>query len=464
MGTRSFVSVTVSSDEMYAYITLLDGAVQAKLTNGKLLAILNSAGITEGIQMRELMEISHDPDRYIGQKVTVAIGQKPGEGEDGYIIYHYEQRQSKAERSDPPQGQVNLKEVTKLDNVSQEELLAEVVPPKEGTAGRSVKGMIVPPKGTKRARIKKGKNVALNQDETKLYAEIDGLVTRTESGVIHVFPIFEINGDVDYKSGNIDFNGIVIVRGNILTGFKVTAASDIRVVGTVDGAELYAGGSIHVTEGIVGQNRGLVQAGLDVRSSFIQDAHVIAGGDIVVKQSIMHSQLSAGKYIVCLDGNGLIVGGTLQAGEKVQARTIGNMMSTQTAIEVGALPEIRQEYEQLRHQVKAQKQNLDKTNQALMLLEQLDASGQLDEAKRTMRQKLTITKSHLKQELDRMNERTHQLVRLLENSQLASVEVGQIVYPGTKIVIGRKVVLVKEAVKRAKYRLVEGNIVTSSLH
>src|SRR5699024_6414042 len=99
-----------------------------------------------------------------------------------------------------------------------------------------------------------------------------------------------------------------------------------------------------------------------------------------------------------------------------------------------------------------------------MLLEQLDASGQLDEAKRTMRQKLTITKSHLKQELDRMNERTHQLVRLLENSQLASVEVGQIVYPGTKIVIGRKVVLVKEAVKRAKYRLVEGNIVTSSLH
>ena len=46
-----------------------------------------------------------------------------------------------------------------------------------------------------------------------MYAALDGLLTKTEKGKINVFPVYEINGDVDYSIGNIDFVGTVVIRG-----------------------------------------------------------------------------------------------------------------------------------------------------------------------------------------------------------------------------------------------------------
>lgn len=57
----------------------------------------------------------------------------------------------------------------------------------------------------------------------------------------------------------------------------------------------------------------------------------------------MHSNIRAGRDVLCSGAKGLIVGGSVQAGEKVIARIIGNPMSTTTSIEVGALPELRNE-------------------------------------------------------------------------------------------------------------------------
>ena len=103
----------------------------------------------------------------------------------------------------------------------------------------------------------------------------------------------------------------------------------------MEGAELEAEGSIDISGGIIGYNKGYVKAGQDVKSSFIQDGNVIAGASVFVSQSIMHSNIRAVQNIECNGMKGLVVGGILQAGEKVVARTIGNSMSTATVVEVG---------------------------------------------------------------------------------------------------------------------------------
>ena len=46
-----------------------------------------------------------------------------------------------------------------------------------------------------------------------MYAAIDGLVTKTDKDKLNVFPVYEVNGDVDYNIGNIDFVGTVVIRG-----------------------------------------------------------------------------------------------------------------------------------------------------------------------------------------------------------------------------------------------------------
>lgn len=82
----------------------------------------------------------------------------------------------------------------------------------------------------------------------------------------------------------------------------------------------------------------------------------------------MHSTVRAGKAVSCNGAKGLIVGGTIQAGERVTARTIGNSMSTTTVIEVGVLPELRNEMIHLRNQLRVFMENMDKTDKALSLL------------------------------------------------------------------------------------------------
>lgn len=146
-----------------------------------------------------------------------------------------------------------------------------------------------------------------------MYAAIDGLVTKTDRDKLNVFPVYEVNGDVDYNIGNIDFVGTVVIRGNILTGFRVKASGDIRVTGGIEGAEVESDGSIEITGGVIGSNKGYVKAGRNIRCSFVQEGNVIAYEDITVTQSIMHSNVRAGKSVRCLGAKGLIVGGIVQA-------------------------------------------------------------------------------------------------------------------------------------------------------
>ena len=136
-----------------------------------------------------------------------------------------------------------------------------------------------------------------------------------------------------------------------------------------------------------------------MKSSFIQDATLKLLDELNVSQSIMHSTMRAGKAVSTVwEQKGLFVGGTIQAGERVTARTIGNSMSTATVVEVGVLPELRNEMIQLRNQLKVTDVIIwRKRVKHLSLLDQLAAVGQLSPDKLAMRIKLNHTK---KQALD----------------------------------------------------------------
>lgn len=295
----------------------------------------------------------------------------------------------------------------------------------------------------------------------KLYASLDGLVTLTNGSVINVFPVYEVNGDVDYSVGNIDFVGNVVVRGNVLTGFQIKAKGDIRIIGGVEGAELIADGSIEITAGILASNKGLIKAGKNVKSSFVQDGNIEAGEDVIVTQSIMHSRIRAGRNVIC-EGKGLIVGGIIQAGEMVSARTIGNTMSTATVIEVGVLPELRSQLNELRQQLKTNTDNLTKTEKALVILDQLASAGQLDQGKAELRNRLSMTRRQTTQQLAQIKEQILEIEKNLEQIGLAKVEVKGNVYGGTKIVIGRYTRYIKDTIQRVGFQLADGEIVMHS--
>src|SRR5690606_29087820 len=146
------------------------------------------------------------------------------------------------------------------------------------------------------------------------------------------------------------------------------------------------------------------------------------------------------------------------AGEKVTARTVGNTMSTPTIIEVGVLPELRNELSELRERLKVDKENLDKTEKALMILDQVAAAGQLSSDKLAMRIRLNSTKKATIDTIEEIKQRVMEIEKALEDSIKAEVDITHTVYAGTKVVIGRYVRFIKEPLRLVKFRIIEGDI------
>ncbi|MFD0698358.1 DUF342 domain-containing protein [Paenibacillus sp. GCM10027628] len=462
MPVDYYITITISDDKLSAFLLINNADDNFSVTVGQLEELITANHIVHGLNRTLLSQISTNPKSFFHQKVVIASGTKPQEGQNGYIKYIYDFDNEDKKPLEMEDGRVNYKEVISIHNVKKGQLIGQRFLATEGTPGRAVTGETIFTKAGKEARFKMGKNVITDADQMGLYAVIDGMVVKTDRDKINVFPIYEVNGNVDYNIGNIDFIGTVVIRGNVLPGFKIRAAGDIRVTGGVEAAELEADGSIEINAGIVGQNKAHVKAGHNVKSSFVQDAIVEAGEELNVSQSIMHSTIRAGKAVNCNGSKGLIVGGTIQAGERVTARTIGNSMSTATVIEVGVLPELRNEMIQLRNQLKTHMENMDKTDKALTLLDQLAAAGQLGPDKVAMRIKLNHTKKQALDEQSTIKDRILEIEKSLEDSEKSRVEVISTIYGGAKIVIGRYTKFIKDPTNRMTFRLSDGDISMSA--
>ncbi|WP_282941845.1 FapA family protein [Paenibacillus sp. RC67] len=452
-----YAEISLSDDKAQAFLHFkqIEEGLAVSLT--QLEELLNSYKVVHGIDLDMLASIARNPKAYFQAKTIVARGSSPVAGTDGYIKLSYEVTNDSKKPAELESGKVDFREITTISNVRKGQLLAQKMPATVGIPGKAVTGEVLTAKEGKEARLKIGKNVVADPEQKALYAAIDGMIVKTERDKINVFPIFEVNGDVDYNVGNIDFVGSVVIRGNVLSGFKIKASGDIRITGSVEGADLEAEGSIEINAGILGHNKAMIRAGIRVKSSFIQDATVIAE-EVLVTQSIMHSNIRASKNVVCKGTKGLIVGGVIQSGENVIARTIGNSMSTATVIEVGVLPELRNELVQLRAQLRSVNENFDKTEKALALLDQLAAVGQLSPDKVAMRIKLNNTKKQIGEEQTNCRERIFEIERSLEDSDKAKVEVVSTIYSGVKIVIGRYTKFIKDHVSHVKFQLSNGDI------
>ncbi|MFX3632942.1 MAG: DUF342 domain-containing protein [Candidatus Pristimantibacillus sp.] len=456
---ESYLLIQTSADKLSAFLTFNRITEEFDCNVEQLERFIKSRGISFGIRTNVIAEICNNPLAYCREQTLVAVGQAATDGKDGYIRLLYNLKEQEHRPVELEDGKIDFKETSQLKNVKRGQLIAERVEAELGAPGKLVTGEDIPARLGKQARFKIGKNVVVNGENKAMYSAIDGLITLTDKDKINVFPVYEVNGDVDYKTGNIDFVGTVVIRGNVLSGFRVKAVGDIRIIGGVEGAELESEASIEITGGIMAGNKGFVKASKNVKSSFIQDGNVIAGEDVLVSQSIMHSNVRAGRNVICSGAKGLIIGGMIQAADLVSARVIGNTMSTATAIEVGVKPEYRTELSNLRKKLKEQSESIDKTEKALTILNQLAASGQLTEDKMALRIKLGATKRITVAEIEDMRERILEIEKTLEDTESARVNVGHTVYGGIKIVIGRYTRFVKDPIQRVTFRYSDGDIV-----
>ena len=367
-----------------------------------------------------------------------------------------------------------------LTTVAKEgDLLGKLVPPTLGTSGMDIYGTDLQAPFPLNIEVITDSLIYAEPEEDgsmAFYCETGGGISSdTQLKVVKsrrqmrinigIYPISNIPGDVDYSTGNIDFNGDVVIDGSVQSQFSVKATGTITIGGYVEaGAYVTAGKDILIQRGVVGTNTELV-AGGDVMSKFIQEATVRAGGDVKVGSYIFNASVRAGGQVF-VPGMGegksrALVGGLVWGAKGITARSVGSPYNASTRLVVGVDPDQVNRADQVRANMRAcegKQRALLKTlgvdSLDLNLIKQKLARCASAKQKKSM---LVAIKRIAKiAELERIQQEELQQIAD-EQRKLAvktTINVLTDLFAGAEIRIGEQTEMIREDCARCSYKLV----------
>src|SRR5690606_10829431 len=100
-------------------------------------------------------------------------------------------------------GSIDFFNLGLITNVNAGQVLVTKKEPVPGIPGKTVTGEVIEAPVPKNRELPGGKNVEKRDDNT-LVATIAGQVV-VDGNRINVLPVYEVNGDVDLSTGNIEF-------------------------------------------------------------------------------------------------------------------------------------------------------------------------------------------------------------------------------------------------------------------
>ncbi len=443
------VEIVVAEDEMSAQMELFPPQGGKKVTFEDVKAALAEKGVVHGID-EDLIASAIEEERYY-EKFTVAKGTPPVDGEDTKINYHFSLEPAK-KPTKLINGSVDYRNLDLLISVEAGALLASLEPATAGKPGRTVLGKTLPAKDGRDLQLKIGKNVELSMDGLSARAKVSGQPSVIQ-GRLDVLPVYYVPGDVDYSTGNIKFNGDIVVQGMVRDGFTVEATGNVQIYGTVEGATVKAGGNVTLLGGVQGQGKAKIEAGENFSARFADKAYIKAQ-NITISEAAMHCQLEAVSKIVVEGGRGWLVGGKASAGEEIRARIIGSKLGTSTELEVGFSLQARDELKEIQRKLQEATQKQTDILKTIELLDRGRLPRHLErEDKASLYAKLRKTEEEQLLEIRKLEEKKHQLELGLQQQKHGVVRASQIIHPGVRVTIGRMAYLVRDEISHASLQL-----------
>lgn len=450
---RNKIEIEVSKDELEAWMTVYMSSADYERDKDTLqqdmLAAINQAGLKVGV-IREALK----GQPVLLEKFLIAKGIAPEPGTDAVISYYQLSEKKPRTQSD---GKVNHYELDLIDNVVVGEWLGEKIPATPGKTGTSVLGTEIPTKVGRDYSIKfdaksVGRNIEENGKET-LYALKDGAV-KFEGGKIMVDNHLRIDGDVDYTTGNIDFDGFVTISGTVQDGFSVVGKFDVTIdsqmgIGAV-GEIRSTHGSVLIKGGVNGKNVAKINAYNNVYLKYCNECEVIAGNQINVGFYAMECQLKAKKVIID-PIQGRLIGGRVEAEHQLIAGSIGNTSERKTEVNVQGFERGNVKFE-LDALLINYKDLISKGNKLKRQLDIFESNmGKLDEVALNTYKAMRISYEHLIEDIQRMNQKVGYFQDVLKTRGDGEIKISHSAYPKTFIEIKRLQKRVKETLSGSIY-------------
>lgn len=462
-------AIKIADDKMTASLTLTPPYGGAPVGLLQIQLALQEKGVVSGIMKNEIEAALKEG--YAKERV-IAKGLPPERGIDARFQSLIPEIRERKPRVDE-HGIANYRDLGQLIVVRPGDPLMFRTPPTEGKKGRDVTGQIIMPQpgqDTPFASRLQGVEIDQNADDpdhnSLLLAAIAGQPKLVPNGVI-VEPTIGLPL-VDISTGNMNFEGTINIKGDVKEGMRVYASGDVFVGGTVEAAEIEAGGNIVIKGGVIGHsepggdpnemptfNARIISKG-SISVHFAENVYMEAGTDIIIEELSMHNHLTAlNRILVGKSGSkkGRIIGGVTCASVLVKAAVFGSNAGFITKVKAGFNPYLQAKLDKLKLEIDAnekEQEDLKKIIAFVLAHPEKDKNGLLNKALHT-REKVEADCTGLHaQRVHLLSEMT-----LAENVQII---VEDSVHAGVEIQIGNSIWKNNEDRGKGVFQIVDGVI------
>ena len=463
-------TLKIDDDKMAARLTLTPPFGGAPVTHFQIQLALQEKGVVSGIMKNEIEAAIKEG--YAAERV-IAKGLQPVRGIDARFQSLIPQIRERKPQVDE-HGIANFRDLGQLIVVRPGDPLMCRTPPTEGKKGRDITGQILLPQPGQDIPFASGLqgvefdlDAELDPDHNSLLlAAIAGQPKLVPNGVM-VEPTIDLPR-VDISTGNMSFDGTINIKGDVKDGMKIHASGDVFVGGTVEAAEIEAGGNIVIKGGVIGHSEHsgdpndapifsarIISKG-SINAHFAENVLMEADIDIIIEEFSMHNHLTAlNRILVGKSGGkkGRIIGGITSASVLVKAASIGSNAGFITKVRAGFNPYLQAQLDKLKLEIdviEKEQEDLKKIIAFVLAHPEKDKNGLLSKALNT-REKLETDGARLHAD------RTHVLseMTLAENVQ---VIVEDSVHCGSEIQIGNAIWKNNEERGKGVFQIIDGVI------
>lgn len=425
---KEYFVLQISPNRMSASIMIFKND-DHDYTCNEIIKYLNDKNIVYGIDLEQIDNIIKNECYY--EDIIIAKGTPPVDGKDGYYEYAFNTN-PETKPIILPDGSVDYNTLGKYELVYKDQLLATYHPLIEGKDGKNIMGETLKAYEPKDLKPLNLKNVDYDSSTLEYYSVIEGKVT-LNNNLIAITPIFIVDGNLEAATGDVDFHGDVLVKGNVFSNVTIKTTGNITINGHVEVATLIAGKDILLKNGMQGSGAGLIKCGGNIMAKFLEQTIVKASGNISTN-AILNCETEAGGSITVSGTRGAILGGRASAVEKIEAYSIGNRANVSTKILIGLETDFKSAVNIINERISVAEHNLaDAANN----LERVSAQMKTSKNPSLSRDKIKFMRDKIRyqSEFNDLNSRKASLSDIRERSINGKVLVHGPVNAGSSITI-----------------------------
>jgi uncharacterized protein len=438
------VSVRLSADAMTCQVSIESGVVDAASLQEQCKTALSDLGIHLTDDLHDLIEESitsfltrpHQPYAF------ELVGKPAIDGEDGSFEWADDLDPAKRKHQQAPEGgAIDHYSRSKFVCIEAGRVIGTALQATDGEDGIDLLGRVL--------KANPGKPVPVQFDETisqdpngDLIARVSGSLEKRGS-MLHVFQDLEIKGCVDFSTGNIDFNGTVIVADGIKDNFKVVVRDDLTLGGVIDAADVTVGRDLTVKGGISGKERALVNVGRNATARYISQATIRIGRELTVEREMLNCDAHVGGSLNVVGGG--IVGGRLHAVGAVNAQFVGSAAGVPTVLYLGSSPQGAKQLNRVASQREAVQKTLLSKQNCVAKIKSRSSRPSTEDAL-ALHEAQTII-PELEEKLKVLEDLYARLLQAFQSLRVIELRVEKLIHPGVRLFVGQTEVVFKSGIK-----------------